>query len=61
VGGGESRQPARRGMGGAVQRSAGRMERAKASTRLEVERTRKQLVDSYRELGARTADFEVPD
>jgi hypothetical protein len=38
-----------------------RMERAEASTRLEVERTRKQLVDSYRELGARTADFEVPD
>jgi chromosome segregation ATPase len=38
-----------------------RMERAKASTRSEVERTRKQLVDSYRELGARTADFEVPD
>jgi hypothetical protein len=39
----------------------GRMERAEASTRSEVERTRKQLVDSYRELGARTADFEVPD
>jgi hypothetical protein len=38
-----------------------RMERAEASTRSEVERTRKQLVDSYRELGARTADFEVPD
>jgi hypothetical protein len=38
-----------------------RMERAKASTRSEVERTRKQLVDSYRELGARTADFKVPD
>jgi chromosome segregation ATPase len=37
------------------------MERAKASTRTEVEQTRKQLVDSYRELGARTADFEVPD
>jgi chromosome segregation ATPase len=36
-------------------------ERAEASTRSEVERTRKQLVDSYRELGARTADFEVPD
>jgi hypothetical protein len=28
---------------------------------MEVERTRKQLVDSYRELGARTVDFEVPD
>jgi hypothetical protein len=38
-----------------------RMERAEASTRSEVERTRKQLVDSYRELGAWTADFEVPD
>jgi hypothetical protein len=37
------------------------VERAEASTRVEVERTRKQLVDSYRELGARTADFEVPD
>jgi FtsZ-binding cell division protein ZapB len=39
----------------------GRMERAEASTRSEVERTRTQLMDSYRELGARTADFEVPD
>jgi hypothetical protein len=38
-----------------------RMERVEASTCSEVERTRKQLVDSYRELGARTADFEVPD
>jgi hypothetical protein len=38
-----------------------RMERAEASTRSEVERTRKQLVDSYRELGAWTVDFEVPD
>jgi hypothetical protein len=38
-----------------------RMERAEASTRSEVERTRKQLVDSYRELGAWTANFEVPD
>jgi hypothetical protein len=37
------------------------MERAEASTRSEVERTRKQLMDSYRELGARTADFELPD
>jgi hypothetical protein len=39
----------------------GRMEKAEASTRSEVERTRAQLVESYRELGARTADFEVPD
>jgi hypothetical protein len=38
-----------------------RMERAEASTCSEVERTRKQLVDSYCELGAQTADFEVPD
>ena len=38
-----------------------RMERAEASTCSEVERTRKQLMDSYHELGARTADFEVPD
>jgi hypothetical protein len=38
-----------------------RMERVEASTRSEVERTRKQLMDSYHELGARTADFEVPN
>jgi hypothetical protein len=38
----------------------GRVDKAKASTRSEVERTLAQLVDSYRELGARTADFEVP-
>jgi hypothetical protein len=38
-----------------------RVERAEASTRSKVERTRKQLVDSYRELGAWTADFKVPD
>jgi hypothetical protein len=37
------------------------MERAEASTRSEVERTCKQLMDSYHELGAQTADFEVPD
>jgi hypothetical protein len=37
------------------------VERAEASTRSEAERTRKQLMDSYHELGARTADFEVPD
>jgi hypothetical protein len=37
------------------------VEKVEASTRSEVERTRAQLVDSYRELGARTADFEVPD
>jgi hypothetical protein len=38
-----------------------RMEKAEAATRSEVERTRKQLVDSYHELGARSTDFEVPD
>jgi chromosome segregation ATPase len=38
-----------------------RLERAEASTRSEVERTRKQLMDSYHELGARIANFEVPD
>jgi hypothetical protein len=37
------------------------VEKVEASTRSEVERTRAQLVDSYRELGARTSDFEVPD
>jgi TolA-binding protein len=38
-----------------------RVERAEAATCTEAERTRKQLMDSYHELGARTADFEVPD
>jgi hypothetical protein len=38
-----------------------RVERAEAATRMEAERTRKQLMDSYHELDARTADFEVPD
>jgi hypothetical protein len=38
-----------------------RVERAEATTRAEAERTRKQLVDSYHELGARTGDFEVPE
>jgi hypothetical protein len=38
-----------------------RVERAEASKPSEVERTRKQLMDSYHELGTRTADFEVPD
>jgi hypothetical protein len=39
----------------------GRVDKAEASTRSEVERTLAQFVDSYRELGAHTADFEVPD
>jgi hypothetical protein len=38
-----------------------RVEGAEASTRTEAERTRKQLMDSYHELGAQTADFEVPE
>jgi len=38
-----------------------RVERAEAATRTEAERTRKQLMDSYHELGARTGDFEVLD
>jgi hypothetical protein len=38
-----------------------RVERAEAATRAEAERTRKQLMDSYHELGARTGDFEVPE
>jgi hypothetical protein len=37
------------------------MDKAEASTRSEVERTHAQFVDEYRELGARTADFEAPD
>jgi hypothetical protein len=38
-----------------------RVERAEAVMRAEAERTRTQLVSTYRELGARTGDFEVPD
>jgi hypothetical protein len=38
----------------------GRVDKAESSTRAEVERTHAQFVDAYRELGARTADFEVP-
>jgi hypothetical protein len=37
-----------------------RVDKAKASTHAEVERTHTQFVDAYRELGARTASFEVP-
>jgi uncharacterized protein (DUF3084 family) len=36
-----------------------RLDKAEASTRAEVDRTHTQLVDAYRELGARTAPFEV--
>jgi hypothetical protein len=38
-----------------------RVDKAEASTRSEVERTHAQFVDVYRELGARTVDFEAPD
>jgi hypothetical protein len=38
-----------------------RVDKAEASMCSEVERTHAQFVDAYRELGARTADFEVPD
>jgi small-conductance mechanosensitive channel len=38
-----------------------RVERAEAASRAEAERTRKQLMDTYHELGAWTGDFEVPD
>jgi hypothetical protein len=38
-----------------------RVDKAEASTRSEVEWTHTQFVDAYRELGAWTADFEVPD
>jgi hypothetical protein len=37
-----------------------RVDKVEASTRAEVERTHAQFVDAYRELGVRTADFEVP-
>jgi hypothetical protein len=36
------------------------VDKAKAATRAEVERRHAQFVDTYRELGVRTADFEVP-
>jgi hypothetical protein len=38
----------------------GRLDKMEASTRAEVERTHTQLVDAYRELGARTVPFEAP-
>jgi hypothetical protein len=38
-----------------------RVERAEAVARSEAERTRKQLMDTYRELGAGTGEFEVLD
>jgi hypothetical protein len=37
-----------------------RLDKTEASTRAEFERTHTQLVDAYRELGARTAPFEAP-
>jgi hypothetical protein len=38
-----------------------RVDKAEASARSELERTHAQFVDAYRELGAQTVDFEVPD
>jgi hypothetical protein len=38
----------------------GRVDKAESSTRAEVERTHAQFVDTYHELGAWIADFEVP-
>jgi hypothetical protein len=38
----------------------GHVDKAESSTRAEVERTHAQFVDAYREVGARTANFEVP-
>jgi hypothetical protein len=37
-----------------------RVDKAEASTRAEVERTHAQFIDAYREMGARTAAFDVP-
>jgi hypothetical protein len=39
----------------------GHVDKAEASARSKVERTHAQFVDAYRDLGARTQDFEVPD
>jgi phage shock protein A len=39
----------------------GRVDKAEASARSEVERTHAQFMDAYRDLGARIADFEVPN
>jgi hypothetical protein len=39
----------------------GRVDKAEATAPSEVERTHAQFVDAYRDLGARTADFEVTD
>ena len=36
-----------------------RLDKAEASTRVDIDRTHAQLVDAYRELGARTAPFDV--
>jgi hypothetical protein len=38
-----------------------RVDKAEASACSEVEWTHAQLVEAYHDLGARTADFEVPD
>jgi hypothetical protein len=44
-----------------LNRLRNRVDKTEVSTRVEVERTHVQLVDVYRELGARTAAFEAPD
>jgi hypothetical protein len=38
-----------------------RVDKAETSVRSEVVRTHAQLTEAYRDLGARTADFDVPD
>jgi chromosome segregation ATPase len=38
-----------------------RLDKAEASTHVEVDRTHAQLVDAYQELGARTTPFEASD
>jgi chromosome segregation ATPase len=38
-----------------------RVDKAETSVRSEVVRTHAQLAEAYRDLGARTADFDVPD
>jgi hypothetical protein len=38
-----------------------RVDKAETSVRLEIVRTHAQLAEAYRDLGARTADFDVPD
>jgi hypothetical protein len=48
-------------VGGEVQHPAQSRGQGETSVRSEVVRTHAQLVEVYRDLGARTADFDVPD